>query len=217
MFGSGRGIKVMGSLGEAAVVDANAIAIRLSYQDAGELAQEMTSGKKRASSVGMVPTDPDLPFGHVVQVWDKEKEEFTALVVGNDKNITDKFPQPARLMNNLKQGKMFEPVKSYHEDLTKPNGISEHFDYYISKVNPITNRYDSKVVQTSEEYTKEEMDSLEMDPSGFSGVITVGGVQTRIAVQINSYEEIMNRNTNEVQARYDNAATGKTTVSQVNK
>lgn len=208
MFGSARGMKVMGELGSDYVGNAATMVKKLGYSNVVEMSDAFMD---KGQVLGMVASDPDLPYGIAIQVPHSNGESFEVIVVSGDKNITDQFPQAKKMMQNLSEGTSYQVKVGSHVD---PDGkSSRHYEHYINRVSPITGRYESMLLRSGRKFSKDEIDELQFGPNNTAYL----NGETIDDVDMRSYEDVINTAANKIQDYYDRTQTGKTSEKTMHK
>ena len=212
MFSGTRGLKVMGPLGDLGIMNPAVMAEHFGYDNVAEMSKAWTSGNgdllQRASVLGVVPSDPDMPYGNVIQVQHKNGEFETIVVEGDPSNVEDR-PQAKIMMSNLRQGKPFSVRKDFHEN-PETNRMEPHFEYFRTKVSPYTGKYESSMIRSKTEFTENQINNMKFGPDGAAFV----GDETFSDVEESTYADVIQRGTNAIADFYDYAPGGITSVKQ---
>ena len=200
---SSRGIKILGQTGVGGQVKSTTIASQL---EPSMTMEEFDAAMKQGSLMGMLPGDPDLPMGNVIQI--KNGDKIHTLILGADTNMSERYPDASLMMKTMMDGK--SSAEGVGGVYLNKDGKKERFNkYYINHLNPKTRKYELKMIRGTQKFNKQELDSMtfEQDEFGsFTGNVTVNGVNFG-NIQVSTYEDVVNTAIKGVTRMYDETRT----------
>jgi hypothetical protein len=216
---STRGMKVLGETNFGEKNTYKEVADRLGY---GDDLVAFNEAMKQSSIMGTVPSDIDYPFATAFSIASKDGQTRKTILVESDDSVKDYNKHAGNMTRNLIAGIPVEyaGMDYYLMDENDPNSRAPYHMYYVNRLNPVLNQYESVLVKTVHQFPDENVLKylqLQTDKRGrLTGSAYLGKEGTLYNdVTVQTHAQVLDKDVKRVLQEYDYQSVSKTAKERV--